>query len=138
MLRLVIGNKNDSSWFMRPWVLLRQAGIPFEERLVRFDSFATDSAFKRALQGPSPTGQVPVPVDEDAPGGPLLFGGFSVADACYAPVCLRLRTYALSVSATVAGYVERVLALPGVQDWVRDALAEQDFLPFEEPYRLHR
>jgi glutathione S-transferase len=32
----------------------------------------------------------------------------------------------------------RVQALPGVQDWVRDALAEHDFLDFEEPYRLRR
>ena len=29
MLTLYIGNKNYSSWSMRPWVLLRQAGIPF-------------------------------------------------------------------------------------------------------------
>jgi glutathione S-transferase len=35
----------------------------------------------------------------------------------------------------VQGYVERVLALPAVQDWVADALLERDFLPFEEPYR---
>ena len=39
MLKLYIGNKNYSSWSMRPWVLLKQAGIPFEEVMVRFDSF---------------------------------------------------------------------------------------------------
>jgi len=231
MLRLIIGNKNYSSWSMRPWVLLRQAGIPFEEVKLRFDSYAPDSAFKRALQGWSPTGKVPVLLDQSAPGrplivwdslaiveyvaecfadrllwpadphkravarsvcaemhggfaalrracpmnveahlpdtgaliwrdnaavradvarltvmwegllaqhgGPLLFGDFSVPDAYYAPVCLRLRTYALPMSATVADYVERVLTLPSVQEWVRDALAERDFLPAEEPYRLH-
>jgi glutathione S-transferase len=38
-LTLVIGNKNYSSWSMRPWVLMRQAGIAFTERAVRFDSF---------------------------------------------------------------------------------------------------
>ena len=36
MLKLYIGNKNYSSWSMRPWVLLKQAGIPFEEVMVRF------------------------------------------------------------------------------------------------------
>jgi len=39
MYQLYIGNKNYSSWSMRPWVLLKQAGIPFEEVMVRFDSF---------------------------------------------------------------------------------------------------
>jgi glutathione S-transferase len=34
-------------------------------------------------------------------GGPMLFGDFSIADAYYAPVCMRLRTYALPVSPTV-------------------------------------
>jgi glutathione S-transferase len=36
-LELVIGNKNYSSWSMRPWVLMRQAGIPFEEVQLKFD-----------------------------------------------------------------------------------------------------
>jgi glutathione S-transferase len=36
-LQLVIGNKNYSSWSMRPWILLRQAGIPFEEVQLKFD-----------------------------------------------------------------------------------------------------
>jgi glutathione S-transferase len=35
-LQLVIGNKNYSSWSMRPWVLLRQSGIPFEEVQLKF------------------------------------------------------------------------------------------------------
>ena len=49
MLTLYIGNKNYSSWSMRPWVLLEQAGIPFEEVVVRFDSFSADSQFKKRL-----------------------------------------------------------------------------------------
>lgn len=230
-LRLYIGNKNYSSWSMRPWVLLRQAGIEFEEVMVRFDSFAAGSQFKQQLQGVSPTGKVPVlqarmgnedvavwdtlaiaefvaeqfpahqlwpqdataralarsacaemhsgfgalrsacpmNIEADLPqvgaliwrdnaavradvarlhllwegllvqsGGPLLFGAFSVADAYFAPVCMRLNTYALPVSATVQAYVDRVTALPGVQAWIQDALAEHDFLDFEEPYRLSR
>jgi len=71
-------------------------------------------------------------------GGPLLFGDFTIADAYFAPVCLRLQTYALPVPAAIAAYVERVAALPGVAEWVAQARAEHDFRPFEEPYRLKR
>jgi glutathione S-transferase len=71
-------------------------------------------------------------------GGPLLFGPFSVADAFYAPVCMRLRTYALPVPDVVAAYIERVCAMSGVAQWITDAKAEADFLDFEEPYRLKR
>lgn len=223
-LQLYIGNKNYSSWSMRPWVLLTQAGIPFDEVLVRFDSFDAGSAFKQAVGAVNPVGKVPVLVDDGfavwdtlaiaeylaerfpdkqlwpadpqarararsvcaemhsgfgalrshcgmnieaslpeagrivwrdqagvradvarletmwtellaAHGGPLLFGEFSIADAFFAPVCTRLRTYALPVGATTAAYVDRVLALPGVDAWVRQAIAEHDFVPMDEPYR---
>ena len=50
MLKLYIGNKNYSSWSMRPWVLLKQAGLPFEEVKVRFDSFDPQSGFKQTLR----------------------------------------------------------------------------------------
>jgi glutathione S-transferase len=227
MLQLYIGNKNYSSWSMRPWVLLRQAGIAFEEVMVRFDSFDPGSQFKRRLDDVSPTGKVPVLVDDslvvwdtlaiaeyvaerfpdkqlwpadpkaraqarsvcaemhsgfsalrsacpmnveaslpdtgafiwrdkpavradverlvqmwtgllEAHGGPMLFGDFSVADAYFAPVCMRLHTYALPVPTHITAYVERVRALPGVQAWTKEAMAEKDFLDFEEPYRLRR
>lgn len=225
MLKLYIGNKNYSSWSMRPWVLLRQAGIAFEEVRVRFDSFEANSEFKRAIGAVNPTGKVPVLVHGDlvvwdtlaiaeyvaethpdkklwptAPkarararsicaemhsgftalrsncpmnieahlpdtgallwrdkagvradvqrlvdmwtalldehGGPLLFGEFTVADAYFAPVCMRLHTYGLPVPTHIAAYVDRVRALPGVKAWIDEALAEKDFLAFEEPYRL--
>lgn len=225
MLKLYIGNKNYSSWSMRPWVLLRQAGIAFEEVRVRFDSFEANSEFKRAIGAVNPTGKVPVlvhgdlvvwdtlaiaeyvvethpdkklwPTDPkarararsicaemhsgftalrsncpmnieahlpdtgallwrdkagvradvqrlvdmwtallDEHGGPLLFGEFTVADAYFAPVCMRLHTYGLPVPTHIAAYVERVRALPGVKAWIDEALAEKDFLAFEEPYRL--
>ena len=227
MLKLYIGNKNYSSWSMRPWVLMRQAGIPFEEVLVPFDSFEANSQFKQTITGLNPAGKVPVltdgelviwdtlaiaeylaeqypekqlwPTDKaarararsvcaemhagfgalrqhctqnieaslpevgalvwrDQPavradvtrlvamwselldwhGGPMLFGPFTIADAYFAPVCMRFKTYHLPVPPVIAAYVERVAALPGVAAWVRDALAEQDFCAFEEPYRLKR
>ena len=65
MLKLYIGNKNYSSWSMRPWVLLKQAGIPFEEVMVRFDSFEPGSAFKTAANAVNPVGKVPALVDGD-------------------------------------------------------------------------
>ena len=71
-------------------------------------------------------------------GGPMLLGEFSIADAYFAPVCMRLHTYALPVPAPIKAYVDRVRELPGVKAWIDEALAEKDFLDFEEPYRLRR
>lgn len=65
MMKLYIGNKNYSSWSMRPWVLLTQAGIAFEEVMVRFDAFTPESQFKATLRPLSPTGKVPLLVDGD-------------------------------------------------------------------------
>ncbi|MDP2239749.1 MAG: glutathione S-transferase family protein [Burkholderiales bacterium] len=55
-LKLVIGNKNYSSWSMRPWVLLREAGIAFEEVQLKFD----DAGHIAEARQYSPAGQVPV------------------------------------------------------------------------------
>ena len=63
MLKLVIGNKNYSSWSMRPWVLLRQFGIPFEELKLRFD-FGPQSTFARDVAAYTPAGRVPVLLHE--------------------------------------------------------------------------
>ena len=229
MLKLYIGNKNYSSWSMRPWVLLTQSDIEFEEVMVRFgsDPFTENSLFKQSVMAVNPAGRVPVLVDDalavwdtlaiaeyvaekypeknlwpqsvaarararsvcaemhsgftslrgacpmnieaalpevgaivwrDKPGvsadvrrivgmwtelleqhqGPLLFGAFSIADAYFAPVCMRLKSYALPVPPHISDYIERVCALPGVAAWVADALAEKDFVAVDEPYRSHR
>ena len=60
-LRLVIGNKNYSSWSLRPWLLLRHAGIEFIEDKLSFN----DPQFKAKVQRWSPAGKVPVLVDHD-------------------------------------------------------------------------
>ena len=60
-LTLVIGNKNYSSWSMRPWLALRQAGIPFEE--VRIPLYQPGST--EALAQWSPSGKVPALHDDD-------------------------------------------------------------------------
>jgi glutathione S-transferase len=60
-MKLVIGNKNYSSWSLRPWLLLRQAGIAFEEERVSF----LDPQFQARVRRYSPTGKVPVLIDGD-------------------------------------------------------------------------
>jgi glutathione S-transferase len=62
-LQLIIGNKNYSSWSMRPWVLMKEAGIAFEETVMRLDYTAADSAFKKAIVKLNPAARVPVLVD---------------------------------------------------------------------------
>src|SRR5262245_46903761 len=58
-----IGNKNYSSWSMRPWLLMTHFGIPFEEVKLRL-SFDEGSPFKERLAEIAPTGRVPVLVDD--------------------------------------------------------------------------
>jgi glutathione S-transferase len=71
-------------------------------------------------------------------GGPFLFGAFGIADAYFAPMAGRIRTYALPVDSAVGSYVERLFGSPAVAAWVHDALAERDFVAFDEPYRTSR
>ena len=80
MLKLYIGNKNYSSWSMRPWVLLTQAGIPFEEVMVRFDSFEADSKFKKTISAVSPTGKVPALVDTSVSGDLKIWDTLAIAE----------------------------------------------------------
>ena len=62
-LQLIIANKNYSSWSMRPWVLMAELDIAFDEKLVRFD-FSEGSPFRTEVAQASPAGLVPVLVDE--------------------------------------------------------------------------
>lgn len=59
MPTLIIGNKNYSSWSLRPWILLQHAGIPFEEQRI---GLFTDT-FKAEIQRYSAAGKVPVYCD---------------------------------------------------------------------------
>ncbi|CAN7639799.1 MULTISPECIES: glutathione S-transferase family protein [unclassified Variovorax] len=227
MPKLYIGNKNYSSWSMRPWVLMKQAGIAFEEVMVPFDDLDADSHFKKTIHAINPTGRVPVLVDgativydtlaiceylaeshpdkalwprdmaqraharsicaemhagfgalrthcgmnieadlreqgriilRDKPevgadlarivqmwsgllethGGPMLFGEFGIADAYFAPVGVRIRTFGLPVPAAITAYIERVQQLPGVKAWIDEALVEKRFVVIDEPYRIER
>ena len=60
-MRLLIGNKNYSSWSLRPWLLLKQLGIPFDEEKLSFN----DPEFKARVLAVNPAGHLPVLVDGD-------------------------------------------------------------------------
>ncbi len=60
-------------------------------------------------------------------GGPYLFGSqISVADAMYAPVCIRFRTYAVELNPALSAYCERIFEWPLLREWTEGALAEPD------------
>ena len=214
--RLVIGNRNYSSWSLRPWLLLKQAGIPFSE--VSISLYTPESKAQRLAY--SPAGKVPVLVDGDvtvwdslaifeylaerhpglklwpqavaeralarsicaemhsgfmelrthmpmncnkrfpgkghttevlqdvarivgiwqdcramhAASGHFLFGHFTIADAMYAPVVLRFRTYAVDLPAESQAYADAILALPAMQEWLAAAAAEGQTIADFEPY----
>src|SRR5262249_50474045 len=59
-LKLIIGNKNYSSWSLRPWIAMKVAGIAFEEQVISLD----DPAFKATVTTISPAGKVPALADD--------------------------------------------------------------------------
>lgn len=203
MYELTIGNKNYSSWSLRPWALLRECGIPFEEQQVLLHPDSSWEIFRVF----APNGKVPClhdgdtvvwdslgiveylaerhadvwPSNSDARtwarcasaemhagftalrqtcpmncairvqlhaispglqrdldrldelwnegltrfGGPFLAGaGFTAVDAFYSPVAFRIQSYRLPLSESALGYAARLLALPSIQRWYVDALAE--------------
>jgi len=211
---LVIGNKNYSSWSLRPWLAMKVLGIEFEE--VRIPLYQPES--KMAILRYSPAGKVPCLVDgsirvwdslaileylaethrdlwPEAPAaralarsvcaemhssfsnlrqhmsmnirkrhpgkgrtpeseaearrvidiwgdcrtrfgaaGPFLFGRFSAADAMYAPVVLRFRTYDFDLPAVARAYSDTILALPAMREWIEAAERESESLPRFEQY----
>ncbi|MEQ1770420.1 MAG: glutathione S-transferase family protein [Devosia sp.] len=211
-MKLIIANRNYSSWSMRPWLVLKHFGIPFEEELVLLNG----EGWKEAIRRKSPSGMVPFLIDGEArvhessaiieylhdkypakgilpsgrieratarsaiaemhggfsalrnnapmnlrashpgkvdldlvaadlrrieeiwgdltseSGGPFLFGKFSGADAMFAPVATRIRTYALPVSDAAAEYVETIYALPAFQEWLGEALKEPWIVEHDE------
>ena len=59
-------------------------------------------------------------------GGPFLFGHFTIADAMYAPVVSRLRTYGVKVGEVAQAYADAVWALPAMQEWGAEAAREPE------------
>ena len=62
----------------------------------------------------------------DAYGGPFLFGAPTMADAMYAPVCTRFRTYAVELDPALKAYCDLIFDWPLMQEWTKSALAEPD------------
>ena len=73
-----------------------------------------------------------------ADGREFLFGSFSIADAFYAPVVMRLQGYGLPVNEVTQAYMARIQAHPAVDKWLQAALQEKLFVAIDEPYRQHR
>jgi glutathione S-transferase len=207
VLKLVIGNKNYSSWSMRPWLALRANQVAFDEVFIPLYTGDTD---KKRILGFSHSGKVPVLVDGDVTiwdslaiieyvaerfpqlrlwpedrasraharsisaemhsgfaalrnecgmnlhrpvgaitlsaearadiarvqqiwiecrarygkSGPFLFGAFGGADAMFAPVVHRFRTYAIEVAPEVRDYMDAMMSLPAFQEWTSASLAE--------------
>jgi len=71
-------------------------------------------------------------------GGPYLCGAFSVADAFYAPVAFRFRTYGVDPGGEAGAYLGRVLSHPSVREWEGAALQETAIIDADEPRILYR
>jgi glutathione S-transferase len=207
-LKLVIGNKNYSSWSMRPWLAMRANNIAFDEVFIPL--YTDDKADKERILSFTRSGKVPALIDGDITVwdslsiieylaerfpearlwpedrarraharsisaemhsgflalrsecgmnlhrpiravalssdaranvarieqiwtecrerygrlGPFLFGKFSAADAMYAPVVHRLRTYAIEVAPQAQAYMATMMALPAFAEWTKAGLAE--------------
>ena len=67
--------------------------------------------------------------------GPFLFGSFTIADAFYAPVVFRFRTYGVKVDALSRRYMHTMLHLEPMQEWFREALLEKETIKAYEQYR---
>jgi glutathione S-transferase len=67
--------------------------------------------------------------DGSAASGPFLFGRFSIADAMYAPVVTRFRTYGVALPADAQAYADAVWSLPALQEWVAQAQRESETMP---------
>lgn len=208
---LVIGNKNYSSWSLRPWLAMKMAGQSFDEMVIPLGQQATTAEIARH----SPAGKVPIlhhggtavwesiaileclaelvpearlwPEDREAravaravsaemhsgfaalrthmpmniraskagrgrtpevdkdirrivalwedcrarfgEGGPFLFGRFSNADAMYAPVVTRFKTYGVELQGAARAYADAILALPPMVEWYAAAKVEPWSIP---------
>ncbi len=212
--KLVIGNKNYSSWSLRAWLLLSEAGIDFEEHRLTLDS----DSFADEIAGFSPAARVPVLMLDDRPiwdtlaiaetvaerwpeknlwpaeaaaraharcisaemhsgfqalrdampmncramgrkvalpdiltadidrvfdiwsecarlyadGDNWLFGSFSAADAMFAPVVLRFRTYGVNLPESASQYPTRLLDSDALQNWLAASESETEVIEREE------
>jgi glutathione S-transferase len=212
--RLIIGNKNYSSWSLRAWFLLREADIDFDEHRIPLD---TDDTARQIAEF-SPAGRVPVLLLDDVAvwdtlaiaetaaerwpakklwpedataraharsvsaemhagfaelrtgmpmncramgrrvalhdaltddidrvfdiwsdcsrrygdSGPWLFGEFSIADAMYAPVVLRFRTYGINLPESARRFADRVLQSEAMQTWLLACETETEVIEHEE------
>ena len=218
---LYIGNKNYSSWSLRPWLALKWGGIPFEEKLIRLGGEGYGKSQIKEVRAVSPSGRVPalhvndtvmyeslaicewaaeqtpslwpadpmtravaraaaaemhagffalraamsmnvrrrVDVEPDwnahtrddleqlfalwgglraryGEGGPFLFGQRTIADAMFAPVATRLRTYKATAPDVAVAYCATIFADEAFKEW--DAASEAEPWTIEQTEKLYR
>jgi len=213
-LTLIIGNKNYSSWSLRPWLFMRQNHITFTEKrvplytpdtdaelvkygsdykvpvlmdgeLIVWDSLAileylsehylegagwptapSARAIARAISSEMHSSysnlrsELPMNCRKNfhdislsektehdvqrvlslwrhcrgqyGAAGEWLFGGFSIADAMFAPVVLRLHGYNIPVGDVAQQYMQTVLDLPALQEWIDSSKAETEIIDWAE------
>jgi len=214
-LTLIIGNKNYSSWSLRPWIAMRVAGIAFDERVIPL----YEPGSREQILKYSPSRKLPVLIDDGQPvweslailehlaekfpqagfwpadsrarsharaiatemhggfqalrrncpmnlwlpakkrpqpeevmndvhridailsdcrarfgqSGPFLYGAFGAADAMFAPVATRIRTFELTVGPVANAYIDAILSLPTFVEWRVAALKEPWVMRHNEP-----
>lgn len=113
MLKLIIGDKNYSSWSLRPWLLLKMIGEPFEERLIHLKQPDTAQRIRQL----SPSGKVPLLLDDHI----AIWDSLAIAEylnECYPAARLwpderSVRALARSLCAEMhAGFIELRSAMP--------------------------
>jgi len=214
-LTLIIGNKNYSSWSLRPWIAMKVAGIAFNERVIPL----YEPGSREQILKYSPSRKLPVLIDDGQPvweslailehlaekfpqaglwpadprarsharaiatemhggfqalrrncpmnlwllakkrpqpeevmndvhridaiwsdcrarfgqSGPFLYGAFGAADAMFAPVATRIRTFELTVGPVANAYIDAILSLPTFVEWRAAALKEPWVMRHNEP-----
>lgn len=126
MLKLTIANKNYSSWSLRPWILLTELGIPFEEHIVPFVD-GPDGASYATFRALSPTGKVPFLTD----GNRTIWDSLAIAEHLAEdypqiwPADRDARTWARSVCAEMHSGFQTLRNQCGMNCGIRERLHEQ-------------
>ncbi|MGH8518783.1 MAG: glutathione S-transferase family protein [Panacagrimonas sp.] len=112
--------RNDMTMCIRERVDVRPWSPALEADIARVQALWTDARRRFGTQGP------------------FLFGKLSIADAFFAPVAFRFRTYGVTPEQLAGDYSKSLLAHPFVREWEQAALAETAVVEADEPRHVYR